>query len=116
MQELVRAAVQKYVDGCKAADPAVVADAFDENAIMWGYLGPTYVTQTGADFAANVIAAAEPAGADYSSEIHGIEVTGEVAHAILDEQNFLGANFRNHFGLVRCDGVWRIASKVFTTV
>ncbi|WP_024355404.1 nuclear transport factor 2 family protein [Leucobacter chironomi] len=112
----VEAAVQKYVDGCAAADADVVRDAFDPNAVMWGYLGPDYATMSGADFAANVVATAEPAGPEYSSEIHSVTVTGDVAHAVLDERGFLGADFRNHFGLIKRDGVWRITSKVFTTV
>ncbi|MCW2287198.1 nuclear transport factor 2 family protein [Leucobacter luti] len=116
MHEEVRAAVQRYVDGCVAADPAAVAAAFDAHAVMWGYLGPTYTTMTGAEFAANVVAAAAPAGAEYSADIHDIIVTGDIAHAILDERGFLGSDFRNHFGLLRRDGVWRITSKVFTTV
>ncbi|QIM18232.1 nuclear transport factor 2 family protein [Leucobacter coleopterorum] len=116
MTEEVRAAVQKYVDGCVAADPQVVRDAFDEHATMWGYLGDEYVSMNGYEFAANVVGTAEPAGETYAARIHGIEITGDVASAILDEEQFLGANFRNHFGLVRRDGVWRIVSKVFTTV
>ncbi|WP_081809956.1 nuclear transport factor 2 family protein [Leucobacter sp. PH1c] len=114
-EDAVRAAVQRYVDGCVAADPAAVRDAFTEDAMMWGTLGPEAVTMSGADFAANVIATAVPAGPEYGAEIHGIVVTGEIAHAVLDERQFLGADFRNHFGLVRREGVWRIASKVFTT-
>ncbi|RGE24337.1 nuclear transport factor 2 family protein [Leucobacter sp. wl10] len=116
MNEAVRAAVQKYVDGCAAADPDLVRDAFDEHAVMWGFLGPDYVTMSGADFASDVVAAAQPAGPEYTCDIHGIEVTGDVARAVLDERGFLGADFRNLFGLVRRDGVWRITSKVFTTV
>ena len=115
MHEEVKAAVQRYVDGCRNADEAAVRSAFDENAVMWGYLGPDYVTMSGADFAANVIATAEPAGPEYVWEIHSIHVVGEIAEATLDEWQFLGANFRNHFGLVRRDGAWRIVSKVFTT-
>lgn len=114
-ESAVRAAVQLYVDGCVAADPEMVRDAFDENAIMWGYLGPDYVTMTGAEFAANVVATAQPAGAEYGYDIHSISVSGNVAHAVLDEQQFLGANFRNFFGLIRRDGAWAITSKVFTT-
>ena len=112
----VRAAVQKYVDGCAAADSAVVRDAFDEHSVMWGYLRPDYATMSGAAFAANVVGTAEPAGPEYSSEIHSIVVQGDVAHAVLDERGFLGADFRNFFGLIRRDGVWRITSKVFTTL
>ncbi|QIK64313.1 nuclear transport factor 2 family protein [Leucobacter viscericola] len=116
MTEEVRAAVQKYVDGCVAADPKAVRDAFDENATMWGYLGDDYVTMSGEEFAANVVGSAEPATGAYTANIHGIEITGNVASAILEEEQFLGANFRNHFGLLRRDGAWRIVSKVFTTV
>lgn len=112
----VRAAVQRYVDGCRAADPAAVRDAFDDNAVMWGYLGPEYTTMTGAEFADRVIAAAEPAGEEYSGTIADIAVTGDIASAVLEERGFLGADFRNQFGLIRRDGVWRITSKVFTTL
>ncbi|QIM16147.1 nuclear transport factor 2 family protein [Leucobacter insecticola] len=116
MEDEVRAAVQKYVDGCAAADPVMVRDAFDEHAVMWGYLGSDYATMSGAEFAANVIATAAPAAESYAANIHSITVTGDVAHAVLDERQFLGADFRNYFGLVRRDGTWRITSKVFTTV
>lgn len=116
MEDEIRAAVQQYVDGCAAADPRLVQNAFDDDAVMWGYLGPDRTVMSGADFAANVVATASPAGPEYSSDIHSIDVTGDVAHAVLDERGFLGANFRNYFGLIRRDGVWRIASKVFTTV
>ncbi len=115
MEEEVRAAVQKYVDGCVAADAEMVRDAFDENAIMWGYLGPEYSTMSGASFATEVVGTAEPSGPEYSFDIHSISVQGEVATAVLDEKGFLGADFRNFFGLIRRDGVWRITSKVFTT-
>ncbi|MBK0422506.1 nuclear transport factor 2 family protein [Leucobacter sp. CSA2] len=116
MDQEIRAAVQRYVDGCAAADPALVREAFAPNARMWGYLGPDYVEMSGEDFVVNVVEPAEPAGPDYASQISGIDVTGDTAHAVLEEQGFLGANFRNHFGLVRRNGVWRIVSKVFTTV
>ena len=116
MHEAVRAAVQKYVDGCASADPERVRDAFDEHALMWGYLGADYVTMSGADFADKVVGTAQPTGGEYSSDIHSIEVVGDVASAVLDERGFLGADFRNFFGLIRRNGEWRITSKVFTTV
>ena len=111
----MRAAVQRYVDGCVTADADAVRDAFAEGACMWGWLGAEFVSMTGAEFAERVVAPAAPAGPEYASEIHGIDVAGAVAHAVLDERGFLGADFRNFFGLVRRDGEWRIVSKVFTT-
>lgn len=116
MHSEVIEAIQRYVNGCTAADSEAVRGAFAADAVMWGYLGAEYVTMSGTDFAANVIAGADPAGHEYAAEIHSVVVTGDIAHAILDERGFLGADFRNHFGLVCRDGVWRIASKVFTTV
>lgn len=112
----VERAVLKYVEGCTAADDEAVADAFSPDAVMWGYLAGNYVSMTGREFAATVIADAQPAGPEYSFRIHAIEVSGDVATAILDEEQFLGLDFRNHFGLVRRDGRWRICSKVFTSL
>ncbi|WP_087015718.1 nuclear transport factor 2 family protein [Leucobacter sp. 7(1)] len=112
----VKAAVQLYIDGCAAADPSRVADAFDAGAVMWGYLGSEYVTMTGAEFATQVVGTAVPAGPEYRAEIQRIEVTGKVASAVLVESGFLGADFRNELGLVERDGRWRIVSKVFTTL
>ena len=104
-----------HEDGCVAADPAVVRDAFGAHPVMWGYLGPDFVTMTGAEFADNVVGTAAPSEASYAADIHSIEVDGDIARAVLDERQFLGADFRNYFGLVRRDGIWRITSKVFTT-
>ncbi|MDA3147309.1 nuclear transport factor 2 family protein [Leucobacter sp. UCMA 4100] len=112
----VRQAVQQYVDGCRTANAAMVAESFDENAVMWGYLGPDYVTMTGAEFAENVVAGAEPAGPEFEAVIHSIVIQGNIAHAVLDEKQFIGADFRNFFGLVYREGAWRITSKVFQTV
>ena len=116
MNDEVRAAVERYVKGCRKADADQVRGAFAPGARMWGYLGDDYVEMTGEEFADQVVAPAEPASEEYAATIHGIEITGSVASARLDERGFLGADFSNRFGLVRRDGEWRIVSKVFTTV
>ncbi|MBC9953369.1 nuclear transport factor 2 family protein [Leucobacter sp. cx-42] len=116
MEAEVRAAVELYVEGVHTNDAAKVKQAFSDDAVMWGYLGDDYVSQSGVAFADNVVATAPPADPAYAYKIHSIEVTGNVAQAILEETAYLGANFRNQFGLARIDGRWRIVSKVFTTV
>lgn len=116
MEEQVRAAVELYVEGVSTNDPELVKQAFSEDAVMWGYLGPDYVTQTAASFAENVVATAPAPDPAYGYEIHSISVTGDVASAVLEERAYLGADFVNRFGLARIDGRWRIVSKVFTTV
>lgn len=112
----VEDAVLNYVAGCAAADPETVAEAFSPDAQMWGYLAGEYVTISGAEFVAEVIDGADRPGPEYSHSIHSVEVRGGVATAILDEEQFLGQDFRNYLGLVRLDGRWRIASKIFTSL
>lgn len=112
----VERAVLKYAEGCGTADEAAVIEAFSPDAVMWGRLAGDYVSMTGREFAASVIADAQPAGPEYSHRVHTIDVTGDIATAILDEEQFLGLDFRNHFGLVRREGQWRICSKVFTSL
>lgn len=116
MNDQVVAAVQRYVDGVCANDAAAVKASFRDDAMMWGYLGDDVVVMPAAAFADQVVATAPDPDPAYGFEIHGVEVTGGIATAILDERNYLGANFRNHFGLVNEGGEWRIASKVFSTV
>lgn len=115
MEDQVRAAVELYVEGVSTNNPELVKRAFSEDAMMWGYLGDKYETLPAGVFADQVVATAPAPDPAYGYEIHGIEVTGDIATAILDERAYLGADFRNHFGLVRIEGVWLIASKVFTT-
>lgn len=115
-EEAVVAAVNVYVDGVRAADPARVKEAFRADGRMWGYLGDAFVTMSAGDFAEQVVAASPAPDNAYRADVHDVSVTGQTAVAVLDERAYLGADFRNVFGLVREDGVWRIASKVFTTL
>ncbi|MFT3798318.1 aminotransferase class III-fold pyridoxal phosphate-dependent enzyme [Microbacterium sp.] len=116
MHEEIVAAVTAYVEGVRTADPTRVKDAFRADGTMWGYLGDQFVTMSAGEFAEQVVATSPAPDDSYSYEIHSVSATGDVASAVLDEKAYLGANFRNYFGLVRSEGTWRIASKVFTTV
>lgn len=115
MEDQVRAAVELYVEGVSTNSPGLVKRAFSEDAVMWGYLGPNYATQSALSFADDVVATAPAPDPAYSYEIHSIAVTGNVATAVLDEKAYLGADFRNHFSLAVIDGAWRITGKLFTT-
>ncbi|OJX65208.1 MAG: hypothetical protein BGO95_07110 [Micrococcales bacterium 73-13] len=115
MHDEVVAAVQRYVDGVRSGDPGLVKDAFRSDAVMWGYLGEQFVTMSGTAFAEQVVAGSPAQDGRYVAEIHSVRVAGGVATAILDEHAYLGADFRNHLGLIQADGAWRIASKIFST-
>ncbi|MFF8593952.1 nuclear transport factor 2 family protein [Streptomyces sp. NPDC015220] len=111
----VRSAVRAYVSAVCAGDPEAVRAAFRPDAHMWGYLGRQLVSAPIEAFC-QVVAAETGERAwtrTYTFVIRSIEVSGEVAVAVLDERGYQGEDFTNHFSLVREDGVWRIAGKTF---
>ncbi|MBB5939307.1 nuclear transport factor 2 family protein [Streptomyces zagrosensis] len=111
----VRSAVEAYVAAVSAADPNAVRAAFHTDAHMWGYLGQQFVSAPIEAFCEVVAAEADNREwtLAYTSTIRSVEVSGDVAVAVLDEYGYQGYDFTNHFSLVRQDGVWRIASKTF---
>jgi hypothetical protein len=115
MKDDVREVVEKYVAGVTKPDVDLVRSAFRSDAHMWGYLGDTFVNTPIAGFLDIVAGTPDPAGwvSGYSYAIPSIEVTGEVAVAVLEETGYLGGNFTNYFSLVRENGTWAIASKAF---
>jgi hypothetical protein len=113
--ESVRDAIEKYVAGVTKPDVDLVRSAFRADAHMWGYLGETLISIPIAGFFDIVANTPDPAGwvDGYSHDIHSIEVTGEVAVAVLTERGYLGGDFTNYFSLVRENGAWAIAGKTF---
>jgi hypothetical protein len=115
MNEDVRAVVEDYVAGVTKPDADLIRSVFRSDAHMWGYLGGTFVTVPIDEFLAVVAKTPDPAGwvSAYTHEIRGVEVTGDVAVAVLEERGYLGGDFTNYFSLVRESGAWAIASKTF---
>ncbi|MFF9349319.1 nuclear transport factor 2 family protein [Streptomyces sp. NPDC014734] len=113
--EAVRTVVEAYVSAVRAGDPEAVRAVFRPDAHMWGHLGAQLVSAPIGAFC-QVVAAESGERAwtrTYTFTIRAIEVSGEVAVAVLDERGYQGADFTNHFSLVRESGVWLIASKTF---
>lgn len=115
MQADVQAVVESYVSGVTKPDVAEVRSAFRPDAQLWGYLGDVFLTMPVGGFLAVVESTPDPAGwvNDYSYSISSIEVTGNVAAAVLEEKGYVGGDFTNYFSLVRENGKWAIASKTF---
>lgn len=127
-EEMVESVVRRYVTAVADRDIATLRESvFRDDATMWGYLGEALVVAP-LDTFFGVVASDPPDGSmpvnmapagtwesSYSDRIRGIEVTGDVAVAVLEEHGYRGLNFVNYFSLVREADVWRIATKVFTT-
>ncbi|WP_432124172.1 nuclear transport factor 2 family protein [Streptomyces sp. C10-9-1] len=111
----VHATVEAYAAAVCTADPEAVRAVFRPDAHMWGYLGPRFVSAPIEAFCEVVAAdtAAHEWATSYTHTVRSVEVSGEVAVAVLDEYGYQGHDFTNHFSLVREDGRWRIAGKTF---
>lgn len=115
MDEDVRKVIEKYVQGVAKPDVELVRSAFASDAHMWGYLGGAYVSAPIEGFLDVVAKTPDTSGwvGGYTHVIRSVEVTGDVAVAVLEESGYLGGDFTNYFSLVRENGGWAIASKTF---
>ncbi|RBI85626.1 hypothetical protein DRV85_07800 [Rhodosalinus halophilus] len=114
----IRETIDRYVEGMRTADVALLRSAFHEHANMFGDFGDELMAapiETLFDWAS---AELEPGatGADHRVEIGDIEIAGGVALARVHERGFFGGNAREFLTLVRSDEGWRISSKSWATV
>ncbi|MGR3469296.1 MAG: nuclear transport factor 2 family protein [Shimia sp.] len=107
----VREILDAYTTATRARDVEALKAVFHENAVMSGYLGPDLLVGSPQPFF-DFLAGNEVAP-DYTSQVLGIEVTGNIAVATVAEDNLFGMSFVNHFHLVKGNGGWTITSKLF---
>lgn len=112
----VATVIETYVKGAATADPDLVKSTCHESASFRGFLGEQFTVTSPDEYATTVVATAPAPGDEYKHQIHSVTVVGNIATAILDEQGYLGFDFRDYFGLARIEGEWKIVSKVFTTI
>jgi hypothetical protein len=108
----VRAVIDKYVEGSRRGDAALLRSIFDPGAIMVGYLAGSLLRGSPEPFFEHV-ARGEAAAPGYSAEIVEIHVDGRTASATLVESGFAGLDFIDRFHLVEEHGQWKIVSKLF---
>lgn len=109
------AAVQLYIDGVAQGDAAALEAAFHSDARMFGALGDQRVDIPIADMIAMI--SAQPADVDgtFRATVRAVEEHGDIASAIVDEENFWGSvAFTDVFSLARFGDDWKIVNKVFT--
>lgn len=108
-------AIQHYINGVTQGDADAMNAAFHSDARMFGALGDQRVDIPITDMIGMI--SAQPADVDgtFKATVRSIEEHGDIATAIVDEENFWGSvAFTDVFSLARIDGSWVIVNKVFT--
>jgi hypothetical protein len=109
------AAVELYIQGVAQGDADVIRAAFHADSRMFGALGDQRVDMPISEMI-NMISA-QPADVDgtFKATVRSIEEHGDIATAIVDEENFWGSmSFTDVFSLAQIEGSWVIVNKVFT--
>jgi hypothetical protein len=108
--DAIAAAIQLYVEGSERGDVGKLKQAFHDDARMFGQLGGTRYDVPITTFFD--IAVSQPTGG-HKAKIVSIDRVGDGAVVALAEEAFNGLDYLDFFSLVRIDGEWKIASKVF---
>jgi hypothetical protein len=108
--DAITATIRLYIEGSIEGDVDKLQQAFHPDARMFGQLGGARYDVPIATFFD--LAAAEPTGG-HRTKIVSIDQVGDGAAVMLAEEGYNGLDYIDFFSLVRMDGEWKIASKVF---
>lgn len=111
----VQAALNKYIEGIRTGDVALLRSVFDENARLHGSIMGNEVNGPLDMFLNDVAKNPPPAksGEPFRAAIVNIHVNGNVAHGTIIEQSYFGLNFMDHFHLFKGARGWVIVDKIF---
>ena len=103
--------LQRYIDGARTGDIALLRSAFAEGARVSGSYGGKPVTWSLEEFC-EAVAKGGPAPG-LQTRIVAIEAAGAAAMARLEALDWRGTRYTDFFVMVRREDGWRIDSKVF---
>jgi hypothetical protein len=103
--------LQRYIDGARTGDIALLRSAFADGARVSGSYGGKPVTWTLQEFC-DAVAKGGPAPG-LEARVVSIEPAGGAAMARLEALNWRGTRYTDFFVMVRREDGWRIDSKVF---
>ena len=113
--KLIENCVDLYYEGCCESDPSKIKQAFDENAMISGYLSDG-LHEMNLDEFAGFVEAQQPSpkekGDEAFLEIISCEIVGDTALVKIKEA-YLGMIFIDSFSFLKKDGTWRIYTKLF---
>jgi hypothetical protein len=104
-------AIQIYIDSAASGDAARMQDAFLPAATIRGSYGGKPTDWSLDEFCAVIAKGGGAPG--LKARIAGIELSGSAAMARLEAENWRGTRYTDFFVLLKRDGKWRIANKVF---
>ena len=110
-REAIVNVLQHYIDGAKSGKGDDMKPAFHDDATVFGYVGPDLF----AGPIEELYAWNDENGpaTELQPEIASIDLTGSVATARLELENWTGHRFTDLFTLLKVDGQWKIMNKVF---
>lgn len=112
--DVVISTVTKYATGLQTGDNALLAQAFHEDATMYGYTGVGTETLVGP--ISNLYDYVNQFGAAPSmrTRLNVLSITPKTAVVKVDmEQNAAGAGYTDFHTLIEMEGRWQIITKVF---
>jgi hypothetical protein len=115
----VQNVIDNYVDAMFHANIEALRNCFHPEAVMHGFLGDMKLFGTPEPFFEDIGSKPSMAsgGVPYKGEVISLELEGGVASVTLKEEGIPGGiSFVNYFHLLKEDGIWRITSKLFTTM
>ncbi len=113
-EEQVRAVVQQYFRGHATGDAAEMCKAFLHTAHVEGLRSNQFVSWTVEEYCALFKGTPAPDEASRVRTIDSIDVTGTAAMARATLVHG-GTTFIDYFVLLKIDGAWKIANKVYVS-
>ena len=114
-KELIEQCIDVYYEGCCESDPLKIKKAFDENAMISGYL-PDGLHEMNLEDFAGFVSAQKPSpkekGDEEFLEIISCEIEGDTALVKIKEA-YLGMIFIDSFSFLKKEDTWRIYTKLF---
>ena len=107
--------VQKYIDGCNEGKSAIMKSAFDHGAVMYGTKPDGTIEAQGS--IENLYGIVDTVGADKSgnARIDVLDTTEYTAVVRVIIENWHGLTFTDYHSLMKINGDWKIAAKVYYT-
>jgi hypothetical protein len=114
----IQEVIDRYMEGLKTADVALLKSAFHEHASFYGDFGTDLIQAPIEGLYEWVSGELTPGatGQKHRLEIDEIDIVGNVALVRCRELDFMGGDAKEFFTLVKSSDGWRITSKSWADI